>query len=77
MDMKKNWWRTVRLLTATWRFALAHVPKWLLGALAVCALVPGPFDEILILLVLTALVVSSCRRRNLFSRYMRTAWRLA
>lgn len=75
--MKTAWTRTLRISSAIWRFAKRHLPRWLVVVLGVAALIPGPFDEILIALVLMALVVSSRRRRTLFCRYMRTAWRLA
>ncbi len=68
--------RTRRVTASIWRYAKAHLPKWLLGVLAACLVIPGPLDEIAVLLVLAAIILRSRRNRLVFARYMRTAWRL-
>ena len=52
--------RTRQVTASIWRYAKAHLPKWLLGVLAACLVIPGPLDEIAVLSVLHAR--SSCGR---------------
>ena len=65
-------WRVARAL---WRFARAHVPKWLLPILAVCLAIPGPLDELAVLAVVLVPVLKSRDNRREFAASVREAWR--
>jgi hypothetical protein len=71
-------WRTVRrmgrVLAALWRFAKAHMPRWLLPVLAVCLFIPGPVDEFAVLAVVLVPVLRSRAARGELATAVRTAW---
>lgn len=51
-----------RALTARiWHTLKAIMPRWLMIAFTVCLVIPGPFDELALLLVATPLLII---RRN-------------
>ena len=53
LDAARRTWRVLHaLLTVTKR----HIPKWLAGVLTVCLFIPGPLDELLVLLVIAGMV---------------------
>ena len=56
--------RMWRVTTAVWRFARSHSPKWLLPVLAVCLWIPGPFDELLVLVIVAWPVLRSREARH-------------
>ena len=48
--------RSWRVARAVWRFARAHSPRWLPPVLAACLFVPGPADEVIVLLIVLFLL---------------------
>ncbi len=67
--------RPVRVAGAVWRFAKAHMPKWLLPVLGVCLLIPGPLDELAVLAVVLVPVLRSGAARAELAASVREAWR--
>jgi hypothetical protein len=67
--------RPVRVAGAVWRFAKGHVPKWLLPILAVCLVIPGPFDELAVLAVVLVPVLRSRDARAELAASVREAWK--
>ena len=55
----------------TYRALSAMLPPWMLAVFAVCLVIPGPFDELAI--VLTALVLGIAQPIRL--RRARSAWK--
>lgn len=66
--------RARRVTVALTRFAKRYAPRWLLPALVVCAFIPGPIDEGLIIVAALLPVLRSHRNRVIFSRYMHVAF---
>jgi len=66
--------RVRRVCIALTRFARRYAPRWLAPALIVCALIPGPIDECLVIGAALLPVLRSHRNRITFARYMRVAW---
>lgn len=66
--------RIRRVCVALTRFAKRHAPRWLAPALIVCALIPGPIDECLVIVAALLPVLRSHRNRVTFARYMHVAW---
>lgn len=67
--------RTCLVAIAVWRFA--HLPKWLGGLFAVCAVIPGPFDETAAALTVAACILFKLRSpaaRRRLARMVRFAW---
>lgn len=71
--------RTSRTLLRTLRAILAvarrHVPAWLSGVLTVCLIIPGPLDELAVLLVITAMIGIKAEMRADLTRSVRIAWK--
>jgi hypothetical protein len=67
--------RYLRVAVALWRFARSHSPKWLLPVLAVCAFIPGPFDEAVVLVIVLWPVLRSQASRRELAGSVRKAWR--
>ena len=68
-----------RVFRAVCKFTLAHIPRWLAWllapVLAVCAVIPGQFDELGILaVVLAPVLVSGANRTELWAD-IRKAWK--
>ena len=68
--------RSWRVAMAVWRFAKAHCPKWLLPVLAACLLIPGPLDEVTVLVVVLVPVLRSREARSELGAAVSEAWRL-
>lgn len=69
--------RARRLAVALWRFA--RLPRWLAVVLAAALAIPGPVDDVAVMLVIGFVIAWQLRtRRNRarFARYMRAAWYL-
>jgi hypothetical protein len=67
--------RVRRLAVALWRFA--RLPKWLAVVFGACLAIPGPLDEMALVLVIGGVIAWQLRtraNRRRFCRYMRTAW---
>lgn len=67
--------RARRTAVTLWRFA--RLPRWLAVAFAACLVIPGPFDEVVMTLVIGGVIAWQLRTRAnrvRFSRYMRVAW---
>ena len=67
--------RVRRVAVALWRFA--RLPKWLAAVFGACLVIPGPLDEMALVLVLGAVLAWQLRTRASrarFRRYMRVAW---
>jgi hypothetical protein len=58
------------ILTVTRR----HVPAWIGGLLTICLLIPGPVDELLVLLVIAAMAAFKPAMRADFARTIPQAW---
>ena len=67
--------RVGRVTRALWRFARAHTPKWLVPVLAVCLVIPGPFDELAVLAVVLVPVLRSRQVRQELGASVKAAWR--
>lgn len=67
--------RAGRATAAAWGWAKRHAPKWLVPVLAVCAFVPGPFDEVLVIAVVLVPVLRSRDARAEFKASVSAAWR--
>lgn len=67
--------RLWRVTVALWRFAKAHVPKWLLPVLAVCLAIPGPLDELIVLALVLVPVLRSRDARRELAASVTEAWR--
>lgn len=72
--MKRAALRCWRVLAAVWRFAKARCPKWLVPVLAVCLVIPGPFDELAVLAVVAVPVLRSRQAREELAAMVREAW---
>jgi hypothetical protein len=66
--------RSWRVAKALWRFAKAHVPKWMLPVLAVCLVIPGPVDECLVLVPIAWVVLRHRDARAELGASVREAW---
>jgi len=66
--------RAWRVAAALFRFTKAAVPKRLLPLLAVCVAIPGPVDEVVLLVVVLAVVLRSGGRRAELRRVVGEAW---
>ena len=66
--------RSWRVMLAVWRFAKARVPRWLLPVFAVALLIPGPLDEIAVLMVVLVPVLRSRVARRELADSVRGAW---
>ena len=67
--------RVRRVAVALWRFA--RLPKWLAVVFGACLVIPGPLDEMAMILVIGFVVAWQLRtraNRARFARYMRVAW---
>lgn len=67
--------RTRRVIIAVTIFAKRHAPKWLAPVLIACAVIPGPVDEAIILVVVLCVCLRTDRMRRVFRRYVSYAWR--
>lgn len=67
--------RSRRVAVTLARYGRAHMSPWMLAVVAVCALIPGPLDEILIFPVLAALTLRTPRNRMILRRYLAVALR--
>ena len=68
--------RTRRVAYAAgYRFPKRHLPPWALAVVGVCLLIPGPLDEIVVTPVLVLIALRDNRRRRIFTRYVRIAWK--
>jgi hypothetical protein len=68
--------RTRHVLVTMARLTIRKSPRWLAPALAVCAFIPGPVDELLVLVLATVPILRSARNRALFARTARYAWKV-
>lgn len=67
--------RTWRVLHAVLVVTKRHVPKWVAGVLTVCLFIPGPLDELLVLLVIAVMVAFKPAMRHELVSGARAAWR--
>lgn len=51
-----------------------HVPRWIAGLLTVCLFIPGPLDEILVLLVIAVMVAFKPVMRADLASGIKEAW---
>ncbi|HZZ17145.1 MAG TPA: hypothetical protein VFE08_14420 [Candidatus Sulfotelmatobacter sp.] len=65
---------TRRVTFAIMAFAKRRAPRWLLPLLAVCAFIPGPVDELLVVGAALYPVLKSAHNRRVFARYVSYAW---
>lgn len=67
--------KTRRLAFALFIFTKRHAPYWLAPLLIAGAVIPGPIDELLILVIALYPVLRSSRNRRLLKRYITYTWR--
>jgi len=65
---------TVRVARALFSFAKGSIPKPLLPVFAVCLLIPGPFDELALLVTVAAVVLRSGPKRAELRNVVSDAW---
>lgn len=71
LDSIRRSWRVLHaVLTVTKR----HVPKWVAGLLTVCLFIPGPLDEVLVLIVIGVMVGFKPVMRADLKSATRSAW---
>lgn len=68
--------RTCRVLHAVLTVTKRHVPKWIAGLLTVCLFIPGPLDEILVLIVIGVMVGFKPAMRRDLAAGIKNAWAL-
>jgi hypothetical protein len=66
--------RSRRVTFAVMAFTRRHAPRWLLPLLTVCAFIPGPIDELLVVGAALYPVLKSSYNRRVFTRYVSYAW---
>lgn len=66
--------RSWRVIRAVWAFARKRCPKWLVPVMAVCLVIPGPVDELLVLAVVAYPVLRSAQARRELAGMIRQAW---
>lgn len=71
----------VQQLARTWRVAHAaigvarrHAPRWLVIVLAVALAIPGPVDELIVLVIIAGLLVFKPKMRVDLRESAREAW---
>jgi hypothetical protein len=67
--------RVRRAAAALWRFA--RLPRWLAAVFAACLVIPGPLDEMALVLAIGGVIGWQLRtraNRTRFRRYMHVAW---
>lgn len=67
--------QTRRSSGAIWRYTLDNAPRWLMPTMTVCAFIPGPVDEIIVLVVVMVWLLGNARRRAELSAQVAIAWR--
>jgi hypothetical protein len=65
---------TRRVTVAVTRYTKRHAPKWLLPLLTVCAFIPGPLDEMLLIVAVLATILRTRHQRRVFTRTVSYAW---
>ncbi len=66
--------RSWQVAKAVWAFAKKRCPKWLVPVMAVCLVIPGPLDEMLVLAVVAYPVLRSREARSELAGMIRLAW---
>lgn len=66
--------RSRRVVMAVMAFAKRYAPKWLVPVMGVCAFIPGPLDELIVIAAVMFPVLRSARNRRTFRRYVSYAW---
>lgn len=66
--------RSRRVVMAVMAFAKRYAPKWLIPVMGVCAFIPGPLDELIVVAAVMFPVLRSARNRRVFGRYVSYAW---
>lgn len=66
--------RSRRVVMAVMAFAKRYAPKWLVPVMAVCAFIPGPVDELIVIAAVLFPVLRNARNRRTFRRYVSYAW---
>jgi hypothetical protein len=67
--------RAIRVLHSIITVTKRHVPRWLAGVLTVCLFIPGPLDELLVLLVIGVMVKFKPAMRAELVSSARQAWK--
>lgn len=66
--------RTGRTIKAAWHAARPHLPRWMVAAFLLCLAVPGPFDELAMMLMIAGMVACKPAMRREMSAAIRSAW---
>lgn len=67
--------QTRRSSGAIWRYTLDNAPRWLMPTMTVCAFIPGPVDEVIVLVVVLVWLLGNARRRTELSARVASAWK--
>jgi hypothetical protein len=70
----RGWMRVIRVSYTLIVFAKRHCPRVLLPVLTVCLFIPGPIDEIAVILIAVIPILKSRHNRRTMARYMILAW---
>lgn len=68
--------RVIRIIRAIWGIKAEIVPRWMIPLLVACVFIIGPFDEILIVLVIGVRVLTNRRLRRLVLDTIRAACKI-
>lgn len=66
--------RVLRTFTAVIAATRRHVPAWLGAALTLALLIPGPIDELLVLVVIAGFAIAKPAMRADIAAAMRSEW---
>lgn len=66
--------RSIRVARAIFAATKCHVPAWMAAVLTVCLFIPGPLDELLVLLVIAGMVAFKPVMRADLASAVQTAW---
>jgi hypothetical protein len=66
--------KIARTVKAAWQVARHHLPKWVAVAFVLCLAIPGPLDELAMLIVIGAMAALKPAMRREMSASIRSAW---
>jgi hypothetical protein len=66
--------RLIRTGHVTITVTRRHVPAWIAGLLTICLIIPGPVDELLVLLVIAGMAAFKPAMRADFADVIPQAW---
>lgn len=66
--------RAIKVAQAVFTVTKRHVPKWVAGVLTVCLFIPGPLDELLVLVVIAVMIAFKPAMRSDLASGIKSAW---